>query len=107
MPEARGTMPEHNMSESFVLFIKTNKEEVNKIARSFLRWKGLTLDDYIQYKEIPGNRGDELAIHHLAIMQGIHYCIITKDNIYSSLPNVMPSPSAICMTLMYLGNKVF
>ena len=35
MPEARGAMPEHNMPEYLVLFIKTNKEEVNKIARSF------------------------------------------------------------------------
>ena len=73
----------------------------------FLRWKGLTLDNYIQYREIPCNRLDELAIHLLTMMQGIHYCIITKDNIYYSLPNVMPSPSAIHMTLVYLGNNVF
>ena len=55
MPEARGAMPEYNMCESLVLFIKTNKEEVNKIARSFLRWNGLTLNDHIHYIEISGN----------------------------------------------------
>ena len=35
MLEVRCAVPEHNMHESLVLFIKTNKEEVNKIARSF------------------------------------------------------------------------
>ena len=104
MPESRGAVPGHNMRESLVLFIKMNKEETNKISRSFLRWKGLTLDDYI---EKPGNQGDKLAIHLLAMMQGIHYCIITKDNVNYSLPNIMPSPLAIHMTLVDLRNKVF
>ena len=84
-----------------------NYEEVNKIARSFVRWKGLTLDNYLKYIEKPGKRGDELSIHLLAMMQGIHYCIITKNNIYYSIPNGMPSPDAVHMTLVYLGSKVF
>ena len=41
------------------------------------------------------------------MMQGIHYCIITKNNVYYSTPNVMPSPSAVHITLVYLRNKVF
>ena len=84
-----------------------NYEEVNKIARSFLRWKGLTLDNYLEYIEKPGNRGDKLSVHLLAMMQGIHYYIITKNNVYYSTPNAMPSPSAVHMTLVYLRNKVF
>ena len=94
MPDSCVAEPKHNMHESLVLFIRTNYEEVNKIARSFLRWKGLTLDNYLEYIEKPGNRGDELSVHLLAMMQGIHYCIITKNNIYYSMPNAMPSPSA-------------
>ena len=68
MPDSCEAVPEHNMHESLVLFIKTNYEEVNKIAKSFLRWKGLTLDNYIEYIEKPGNQGDELSIHLLAMM---------------------------------------
>ena len=107
MPDSREAEPEHNMCESHILFIRTNYEVVNKIARSFLRWKGLTLDNYLEYIEKPGNRGDELSVHILAMMQGIHYCIITKNNVYYSMPNTMPSPSAVHITLVHLGNKVF
>ena len=106
MPHSHGAEPEPTMYESLI-FIKTYFEEVDKIARSFLRWKGLNLQHYIEYIEKPGNRGDKLTVHLLAMMQGIHYCIITKNNIYYSTPNVMPSPSAIHITLVYLRNKVF
>ena len=104
---SRGAEPEHTMRESLVLFIRTNFEEFDKIAGSFLRWKGLNLQHYFEYIEIPGNRGDKLTVHLLAMMQGVHYCIITKNNIYYSTPNVMPSPSAVHITFVYLGNKVF
>ena len=107
MPDSHGAEPEYNMHESLVLFIRTNYEEVNKIARSFLRLKGLALDNYLKCTEKPGNRGDELSLHPLAMMQGIHYCIITKNNVYYSMPNAMPSPSAVHITLVYLRNKVF
>ena len=50
IPDSHGAEPKHNMCESLVLFIRMNYEEVNKIARSFLRWKGLTLDNYLMYK---------------------------------------------------------
>ena len=107
MPHSDGAEPEHNVRESLILFMRTNFEEVNKIARSFLRQKGLTLHHYLEYIEKPGNRGDKLAVHLLAMMQGVHYCIITKKNIYYSMPNEMPSPSAVHITLIYLRNKVF
>ena len=68
MPDLCGAEPEHNMHESLILFIRTNYEEVNKIARSFLRQTGLTLDNYLGYIEKPGNRGDELSLHLLAMM---------------------------------------
>ena len=102
-----GAEPEHTMHELLVLFIRTNFEEVNKIARSFLRRKGLNLQHYLEYIEKPSNRGHEFTVHLLAMMQGVHYCIITKNNINYSTPNVMPSPSAVHITLVYLGNKVF
>ena len=75
MPDSCGAEPEHNMCESHILFIRTNYEEVNKIGRSFLRWKGLTLDNYLKYIEKPGNRGDELSVTCPQI-QDVHSQII-------------------------------
>ena len=40
-------------------------------------------------------------------MQGIHYCIITKTQIFYSHPTAFPSPSTAHITLVYLENKVF
>ena len=51
--------------------------------------------------------GDELMVHLLAIMSQIHYCIITKTSIYYSHPNAFPSPSAVHVALVYLGNSIF
>ena len=107
MPSPRGADPEHNMRESLMLFIKENREKVTTIAPPFLKKKKLSLDEYIKFMSTPGNQGDELAIHLLAIMSQTHYCIITKTNIYYSHPNAFPSPSAVHITLVYLGNSIF
>ena len=55
----------------------------------------------------PGIRGDELTLHLLCNMHGIHYCIITKTQIQYSHPTAFPSPSTVHITLVYLGGKVF
>ena len=107
MPSPRGADLEHNMRESPILFIKENREKVTIIAAPFLKKKKLSLDEYIKFMPTPGNQGDELAIHLLAIMSQIHYCIIMKTNMYYSHPNAFPSPSAVHIALVYLGNSIF
>ena len=106
MPSARGTDPEHRMREALMLFIKENREKVTTIAAPFLRKKKLSLDEYIAFMSIPGNRGDELALHLLVVMSQIHYCVITKTKIYYSHPS-FNSPSDVNMALVYLGNSIF
>ena len=86
---------------------RTILTKLQKFLTNFLKRKGISVDEYIEYISIPGNRGDELALHLLCIMQGIHYCIITKTEIHYSNPTAFPSPSAVHITLVYLGNKVF
>ena len=78
MPSPRGADLEHRMKEALMLFIKENREKVTTIAAPFLRKKKLSLDEYIAFMSIPGNRGDELALHLLAVISQIHYCVITK-----------------------------
>ena len=55
---------------------------------------------------IPGNRGYKLALHLLAVMSQIHYCVITKTKIYYSHPS-FNSPSDVNIALVYLGNSIF
>ena len=52
---------------------------------------------------IPGNWSDELALHLLAIMSQVHYCVVTKTKIHYSHPDA----SAGHIALVYLGNGIF
>ena len=90
------------MCEALILFIKENTEKVKLIAEPFLKRKKLSLDTYITFMEQPGHQGDELALHLLAEMNKIYYCIITKTKVYNSYPTAFPSPSAVHITLVYL-----
>ena len=107
MPSSSGANPEHNMHEALILFIKENTEKVKLIDEPFLKRKKLSLDAYITFMEQPSHQGDELALHLLAVMNKIHYCIITKTKVYYSHPTAFPSPSDVHITLVYLGNSIF
>ena len=106
MPSPRGAEPEHRMREALMLFINENRDKVTTIGAPFLKKKKLSLDEYIAFMSIPGNQGDELALHLLAIMSQIHYCVITKTKIYYSHLDAF-SPSAVDIALVYLGNSIF
>ena len=87
--------------------MKENIEKVEQIAEPFLSKKKLTFDAYIAFMEQPGHWGDELALHLLAVMNQIHYCIVTKTKVFYSHPTAFSSPSAMHITLVYLGNSIF
>ena len=93
MQSPRGAVLEHNMREALILFIKENRDEVTTIAAPFLKKRKVSLDEYIAFMSIPGNRENELALHLLAIMSQIHYCVITKTKIYYSHPDAFQSIS--------------
>ena len=106
MPAHRGTEPEHNMHQALILFMKENIDKVEQIAQPFLNKKKLTLDADIAFMEQPGHWGDELALHLLAVMNQIHYCIIIKTQVFYSHPT-FSSPSDVDIKLVYLGNSIF
>ena len=107
MAAPRGADLEHNMCQALIFLIKENTEKVKQIAEPFLSKKKLTLDAFVAFMEKPGNCGDELALHLLTVMNQIHYCIITKTKVYYSHPTAFPSPNALHITLVYLGNSIF
>ena len=96
--------PEHNMRELLIMFIKENLEQVKTIVDLFLK---KSLEAYIDFMATPSNlwRG-KLALHLLAVMHQKH-CIITKSKVFYSHPRAFPSPLAVHLTLVYLGNSVF
>ena len=106
IPASRGAEPEHSMHHALILFMKENIDKVEQIAQPFLSKKKLTLDAYTAFMEQPSHRGDELALHLLALMNQIHYCIITKTQVFYSHPT-FSSPSDIHIKLVYLGNSIF
>ena len=56
--------------------------------------------------EQPSHWGDELALHLLAVMNQIHYCIIIKTKVFYSHPS-FSSPSDVHIKIVYLGNSIF
>ena len=46
--------PEANMHEALVLFLWENIDRVTEISQNFLKRKGISLDEYIQYISTPG-----------------------------------------------------
>ena len=87
------------MHQTLIFFIKENAEKVKQIAEPFLSKTKLTLDAYVTFMEKPGHHGDELALHLLAVMDRIHYCIFMKTKVYYSHPTAFPSPSAMHISL--------
>ena len=87
--------------------MKENIDKIEQIAKPFLSKKKLTLDAYIAFMEQTGHQGDELALHLLAVMNQIHYCIITKTKVFYSHRTAFSSPSAMHITLVYLENSIF
>ena len=99
MPAHRGAKPEHNMRHALILFMKENIDKVEQIAQPFLSKRKLTLDAYIAFMEQLSHWGDELALHLLAVMNQIHYCIITKTQVFYSHPT-FSSPSDVHIKLV-------
>ena len=103
----RGADLEHNMRQALILFMKEIIEKVEQIAEPFISKKKFNLDAYITFMEQPSHQGDELALHLLAVMNQIHYCIIKKTKVFYSHPTAFSRPSAMHITLVFLGNSIF
>ena len=54
--------------EHLVKYIKRYDRAVKYVGKDFLTRKGLTLEDYLDFMSVPGNRGDELSLYLAARM---------------------------------------
>ena len=72
----------------------------------------MKLHSHIQPAEFLGIQHTQLIMHKIpghtaTIMSQIHYCVITKTEIYYNHPDAFHSPSAVHIALVYLGNSIF
>ena len=85
--------------------LQKKAEAVTSVAGDFLKHKGQTLADYLHFIRVPGNKGDELAIHILACMTNLKVVVVTKTRFWST---VMDSdPLSADVVLVYLGKSTF
>ena len=52
------------------------------MGKDFLTRKGLTLEDYLDFMSVPGNRSDKLSLYLAARMCSKQVAVITKNNIW-------------------------
>ena len=87
------------MREAPMLFIKENREKVTTITAPFLRKKKLLLDKYISFMSNPGNRGDELALHLLAVIT------ITQNVVFNEV--ITADEAFTCVSQLYWSQATF
>ena len=86
-------------------YIENHSEGIKIIASDFLKHKGQTLEDYLDFIRVPGNKGDELAVHLLACMANLKVVVMTKTKFWSTVMNCDPFSADI--VLVYLSKSTF
>ena len=86
-------------------YIENHSESIKIIASDFLKCKGQTLEVYLDFIRVPGNKGDELAVHLLACMANLKVVVMTKTRIWSTVMDCDPFSADI--VLVYLGKSTF
>ena len=60
-------------------YIENHSDSIKIIAGDFLKHQGQTLDDYLEFIRVPGNKGDELSVHLLVCMTNLKVVVVTKS----------------------------
>ena len=86
-------------------YIENHSEGINIIASDFLKCKGQTSEDYLDFIRVPGNKGDELAVHLLACMANLKVAVVTKTGFWSTVMDCDPFSADV--VFVYLGKSTF
>ena len=81
-------------------YIRVHRANIEVVARDFLKRKGQLLEDYLEFIQHPGHRGDELSVYLLGCMGNRGICVITKTRYWSTFEEAD-------INLVYLGRSVF
>ena len=80
-------------------------EGIKIIASDFLKCKGQTLEDYLDFIRVPGNKGDDLAVYLLACMANLNVVVVTKTGFWSTVMDCDLFSADV--VLVYLGKSTF
>ena len=93
------------MHEIMADYIEKQSEGIKIIAGDFLKCKGQTLEDYLDYIRVPCNKGDELSVHLLSCMTNLRVVVVTKTGFCSTVMDCDIFSADI--VLVYLGKSTF
>ena len=65
-------------------YIREHRANIEVVARDFLKRKGQSLEDYLEFIQHPGHRGDELSVYLLTRMGNRAISVITKTGYVST-----------------------
>ena len=80
--------------------IENHSEGIKIIASDFLKHKSQTLEDYLDFIRVPGNKGDELAVYLLACMANLKVVVMTKTGFWSTVMDCDPFSADVVLVNM-------
>ena len=93
------------MWEIMADYIGKQSRGIKIIAGDFLKCKGQTLEDYLDYIRVPCNKGDELSVHFLVYMTNLKVVVMTKTGFWSTVMDCDVFPANV--VLVSLGKSTF
>ena len=93
------------MCEIMADYIEKQSEGIKTIAGDFLKCKGQTLEDYLDYVREPCNKCDELSVHLLVCITNLKVVAMTKTGFWSTVIDCDVFSADI--VLVYLGKSTF
>ena len=91
---------EEYMHAIMAKYIQTNADGINAVAGDYLQWKGQTLDDCVEFINVPGHKGNELSVYLLTCMTNFKVVMVTKTRYWSTVDDCDVSSADI--VLVYL-----
>ena len=71
--------------------------------------KGLTIDEYLAFAQVPNNKANEMTLYLLASQCRLHAAVITCDRVFYTytIPLSEADPNDCKIVLAYLGQGTF
>ena len=106
--DGKPSIDEVEVRAELVEWIQEHKNVANVHAEDWLKRKGLTFDEWLEFIAVPGNKGDSLALYFLARYYDKHTAIIGKSKVFFTHDGPPDSDVEECpMVFVYLGRSVF
>ena len=95
---------EHYMWDVLVEYLKTHWEAIAQVSGEFVDHKEINLEDYKDFINQDGKRGDKLSVYLLARMANLAITVVMENGIWSTFDGLVNEAELV---LVYLGHSVF